>query len=174
MKRQITMIGTSAMAVLVVAFSASVVARDLGAGPVRPIASTHRPPLASDSADALAALTKFHAALAAGDTAAALLVLAPDVTILEGGEIQSRAEYAAHHLMADIEYARAVHSVYTPTHVVVQGDVAWIASTSASEGTMRGRTVNSVGAELAVLSHGTAGWQLRSVHWSSHARRRGE
>ena len=73
--------------------------------------------------------------------------------------------------MGDIEYARAVRSQHTPVQVVVHGDVAWVASGSTSQGEFRGRAVNSVGAELAVLSRGPTGWMIRSVHWSGHARR---
>ena len=158
---------------IVLVLSGTLVVRSLAAHPITP---GTRPGAArtSDSTDALAALSRFHTALAAGDSAAALALLATDVTILEGGEIQNRSDYAAHHLMADIAYARAVHSTYTPGRVVVSGDVAWITSTSVSQGEMHGRVMNSIGAELGVLSRGTAGWQLRSIHWSSHARRRGE
>lgn len=124
-----------------------------------------------DSANVVAALARFHAALSAGDSTGALAVLAADVSILESGEYQNRAEYASHHLMGDIEFARAVHSQYTPVQVVVRGDVAWVASGSTTQGEFRGRPVNSVGAELAVLSRGPAGWQIRSIHWSAHARR---
>ena len=63
-----------------------------------------------DSTAILATVTAFHAALAAGDSAAALALLAPDAVVLESGEVETRAEYAAHHLAADIEFSRAVPS----------------------------------------------------------------
>ena len=128
---------------------------------------------ASDSAEVVATIERFHSALSSGDSAAALRLLAPDVTIVEGGAVERLADYAAHHLMADIEFAKSVRSQYTPVQVVVSGDVAWVTSTSIAQGEARGRTVNSQGAELIVLTRASNGWRIRSVHWSSRARRAG-
>ena len=124
-----------------------------------------------DSVAVVATLARFHDALSAGDSSGALALLAEDVSILESGDYQNRAAYASHHLMGDIEFARAVRSQHTPLQVVVRGDVAWVASGSTTQGEFRGRAVNSVGAELAVLSRGPGGWIIRSIHWSGHARR---
>ena len=66
-------------------------------------------------------MTAFHAALAAGDSAAALALLAPDAVVLESGEVETRAEYAAHHLAADIEFSRAVPSQRVVTLVASRG-----------------------------------------------------
>lgn len=126
---------------------------------------------ASDSSDAVATVAKYHAALAAGDSAGALALLTSDALIVESGSVESRAEYRAHHLAADIEFARAVPSTRTLTRVTVQGDVAWVVSTSVTQGQANGRAVNSTGAELAVLRRVGAGWQISAVHWSSRSRR---
>lgn len=128
---------------------------------------------ASDSADVVATAEKFHAALAAGDSMAALALLAQDALILEGGAIETRGDYRAHHLLADIEFARAVRTDRSITRAVVQGDAAWIVATSTTQGTMNGRQINSVGAELMVLRRVGAGWQITTVHWSSRNRRAG-
>ena len=139
----------------------------------RPVHETntaaYRP--ASDSADVVATVERFHAALASGDSAGALRLLAADVTILEGGAVERLADYTAHHLMADIEFARSVRSQHTLVHVVVRGDVAWVTSTSVGQGEARGRAINSQGAELMVLTRATNGWLIRAIHWSSRARR---
>src|SRR5215211_6274960 len=66
------------------------------------------PSVVTDSADVVAAVMKYHAALASGDSAAALTLLTDDVTVLESGSVESRADYRAHHLPADIEFARTV------------------------------------------------------------------
>lgn len=125
----------------------------------------------SDSADAAATVEQFHAALAAGDSAAALALLAPDVMILESGGIQTRDEYRSHHLPADIAFAQAVPSQRGPTRVTVQGSSAWAVGSSTTQGTYRDRPVNSAGAELMVLSRGADGWKIRAIHWSSRTRR---
>ena len=78
----------------------------LAAAGARAQAPTHHP---ADSAAVAATVQRFHAALAAADSAGAMALLAPEVVILESGDSESRAEYRAHHLAADIEFARAVH-----------------------------------------------------------------
>ncbi|CAN5141136.1 hypothetical protein BH09GEM1_BH09GEM1_19770 [soil metagenome] len=125
----------------------------------------------SDSADVAATVARFHAALAAGDSAAALSLLAPDALIVESGDVQTRAEYRAHHLPADIAFAAAVPSTRRVVDVTVRGDVAWVTATSVTQGDWRGRPINSAGAELTVLSRTKDGWLIQAVHWSSHARR---
>jgi hypothetical protein len=91
--------------------------------------------------------------------------------VLESGGIESRAEYRAHHLAGDIEFAKVVKSVDGPLHVTVAGNAAWTASTSTTQGTFNGRTINSAGAESMVLTKGSDGWKIRAIHWSSRARR---
>lgn len=125
----------------------------------------------SDSTDVASAVRAYHTALAAGDSLAALGLLAPDAVILESGGMESRAEYRSHHLAADIEFARAVPSVRGEIAVTVAGDVAWASSTSTTEGMMGDRKINAMGAELMVLSRTPEGWRIRAIHWSSRNRR---
>jgi ketosteroid isomerase-like protein len=124
----------------------------------------------SDSADVLEAVRRYHSALATGDSATALSLLAPDAVILESGGVEAREEYRSHHLPADIDFARAVPSERANSRVTVRGDVAWVSSTSTSRGEFRGRPINSRGAELMVLSREANGWKIRAIHWSSRNR----
>jgi ketosteroid isomerase-like protein len=133
-------------------------------------AAVQRAPTASDSADVARAVERFHEALASGDSAAALALLAPGATVLESGGEETVAEYRAHHLPADIEYARAVSGERGPMRVTVRGDVAWASSTSRSRGTFKGRPVDSAGAELMVLTRAADGWRIAAIHWSSRRR----
>jgi phosphoglycerate dehydrogenase-like enzyme len=50
----------------------------------------------SDSAAVASVIERFHAALAAGDSTAALALLAPDVTVLESGGLETLEEYRSH------------------------------------------------------------------------------
>ena len=129
------------------------------------------PSQGSDSAAAIAVVQRFHGALAGGDSLGALALMTDDAIVLESGGVETRAEYRAHHLPADIEFARAVPSERTVRRVSVRGDVAWVSSTSSARGTFRGRQMNSDGAELAILVRTPAGWRISAVHWSSRARR---
>ena len=124
----------------------------------------------SDSLAVARAVERFHAALAAGDSAAALALLAPDVVILESGGSENLEQFRSHHLPADIEFARAVKTERGPLRVVIRGDVAWASSTSTAAGQFRGRQVNSMGAELALLVRTSDGWRIHAVHWSSRSR----
>jgi ketosteroid isomerase-like protein len=133
----------------------------------------HHPVSVSDSADAVAVLHRFHAALEKGDSTAALALLLPDVTILESGGIETLAQYRSHHLGADIAFAKAVPSKRTVVSVNVAGGAAWVASTSISQGESGGRAVNSAGAELIVLRKVGADWKISAIHWSSRRRSTG-
>ena len=125
---------------------------------------------AVDSTAVTNVVHQFHEALARGDSAAALAVLADDVTVLESGTVETRAEYQTLHLPADIRFAQAVASKQEAFRVVVAGDIAWTTSTSETIGTFEGRPINSVGAELTVLSRTATGWHIRAIHWSSRRR----
>jgi ketosteroid isomerase-like protein len=114
---------------------------------------------------------RYHRALAAADSGAALALLADDAVIQESGDEESRAQYRSHHLAADIEFARAVRSQRGPVRVRVRGDVAWATSTSTAQGEFRGRAVNSAGAEMMVLTRERGGWRIAAIHWSSRTRR---
>jgi ketosteroid isomerase-like protein len=134
-----------------------------------------RPGAAQTAADSAAtAVRLFHEALARGDSVAALALLAPDAMILESGGLESREEYRSHHLPADIASARAVPTTGASRQVRLAGEVAWVASTSRTAGTFRGRPVDSQNAELVVLSRDAAGWRIRAIHWSSRSRRVGD
>ena len=143
------------------------------AAPTRPAASqVSGPPAQSDSAGAVAAVGQLRAALARGDSAAVIAMLAPEAIVLESGSVESRSEYRSHHLPADIEYARAIPGEHKLVQAVVHGDVAWVSSTSVTQGKIKERAVNSAGAELIVLSRRDrqSPWQVRAIHWSSRRR----
>lgn len=124
-----------------------------------------------DSVAVARTVAAFHEALTRGDSAAALALLAADAVILESGSLETRAEYRSHHLPADIEFARAVPAVRGPLAVTISGETAWVTATSETRGTFKERQVNSVGAELMVLSKSVAGWRIRAIHWSARTRR---
>jgi hypothetical protein len=99
-----------------------------------------------------------------------LRLLAPDVLIFEGGDMETRDEYRGHHLGADIEFLRAVRSTHSLRRVDTRGDAAWVGSTSKVRGTFRGRALDLAGAELVVLRRSGGDWTIAAVHWSSRER----
>jgi ketosteroid isomerase-like protein len=122
-----------------------------------------------DSAAVAQVVERFHAALEAGDSVAALRLLKDDGIILESGAVETKQEYRAHHLPGDIAFARAVRREAGPIRVVVRDDVAWATSTSTMRGTYRDRPVNSQSVELMVLERTSAGWRIAAIHWSSRS-----
>ena len=125
----------------------------------------------SDPSEVVAVVQRFDSLMAAGDSAGILTLLADDAVILEAGGLETGAKIRSHHLPADISFARSVKSMQGPILVRVQGDVAWASSTTTMEGETRGRVINSVSAELMVLSRESGAWRIRAIHWSSRARR---
>ncbi len=125
---------------------------------------------APDSTAIAAMAAAFHAALAAGDSTSALALLSDDAVVLESGELETRAQYAAHHLAADIEFAQALGGERTVTGVRQVGDAAWLWAVSSVRGTWRGREVDSLGTELLVLAKEGEDWRIRAIHWSSRKR----
>jgi ketosteroid isomerase-like protein len=121
----------------------------------------------ADSAAVASVIDQFHDALVRGDSARALALLSPDARILEGGGIETVAEYASHHLPADMAFAGAVDRERASLQVVVRGDVAWAMSTSRARGRYRDRDIDSRGAELVVLSRREGAWRIEAIHWSS-------
>ena len=123
---------------------------------------------ADETQNVVSTVEAFHSALQRGDGAAAMKLLAPDAVILEGGGIETRAEYESHHLAADMEFAKAVPSTRSNVRVQVNGDTSWLTSASRTEGTFKDRPISSRGAELMVLAKTSDGWRIRAIHWSSH------
>ena len=121
----------------------------------------------TDASAVAATVQSFHAALSSGNAEGAASLLAPDAVVLEGGEKETREEYIGHHLLEDIKFAKAVPSTRGQPEVTVAGDVAWVSSTSVTQGTYQSKALNLIGAELIVLTRTASGWQIRAIHWSS-------
>ena len=117
---------------------------------------------ASDTVDA------FHTALAAGDTKQALVLLADDVLIYEGGGAEtSKAEYAAHHLEADMAFLKGVKQSVSARTAQASGDVAWVTSQGETTGTYKDKTIDSASTETIVLRRNNEQWKIVHIHWSS-------
>ena len=127
-------------------------------------------PAPSDSAQVATLVGDFHAALEQGDSTQALALLAADVMILESGSMETLADYRAHHLPADIAFARAVKAKRAPRTVTVSGDVAYSTATSATAGTYKDKPVDALGAELIVARKVNGSWKIAAIHWSSRKR----
>lgn len=109
----------------------------------------------------------YHAALAAGDSAAALQLLHPDVVIFEGGHAETRDEYRSGHLRSDMAFASATQRSVTSESAMAWGDEALYIAESRTTGRWRDRDIDSRGTETMVLLRSADGWRIRHIHWSS-------
>lgn len=125
----------------------------------------------ADREAVVAVIDAFHAALASGDSTAALALLADDVTILESGGVETKAQYRSGHLRGDMAFARAVPRERGPIQIRVVDDVAWAWSTSTTRGRKGERDIDAQGAELMVLQRMGDDWRIKAIHWSSRPRR---
>lgn len=136
------------------------------------ISSCRRPfPVAADRSSIASTIESFDKALASGDRATAMSLLADDAQILENGNRETREQYESGHLSEDIEFARSVTSTRGPLIVREEGLVAWTTRTSRSSGKFHGEAVAGESAELIVLTKTDDRWQIRAIHWSTHSHR---
>src|SRR5678816_571736 len=97
-----------------------------------------------------AVLESFYGAMKTGDKVAAMRVIGPDAVFVESGMLETRAQYEANHLPADIEFESQVAGKRSPWRVVFHGDAAWVIATTEYQGTFQNSPVNFVSAQLAV------------------------
>jgi ketosteroid isomerase-like protein len=111
---------------------------------------------------------EYHAAVASGNTGKALSLLSPDVQIFESGYVeQSKEEYAAHHLPADIAFAKTAKRKVLKSSERVLGDLAVVMQETDTQGMHKGAPVHVIGTETAVLEKKDDDWLVVHFHWSS-------
>jgi ketosteroid isomerase-like protein len=132
-------------------------------------ACSSAPPPPSES-EVTAVVESFYGAMKAGDRAAVMRAIAPDAVFLEGGNLETREQYEANHLPADIQFEQQVAGKRGPMRVTFEGDTAWVIATTEYEGKFDGTPVNFISAQLVVLTRETGDWLIRSAHWSSRRR----
>lgn len=120
--------------------------------------------------DVIGVLESFYGAMKSGDAAAAMRPLASDAVFVEGGRLETRAEYEMNHLPLDIQFEKQVSGKRSPWQVKFHGDTAWAIATTEFDGTFEGSPIAITSAQLAVLTRQNDVWQIRSIHWSSHRR----
>lgn len=109
-----------------------------------------------------------HEAMSAGDAKRVQDALDPKVLIMEGGNVErSRAEYAGHHLPADLKFMQALDYKLERQTGDTVGDLAWVASEARLKGTREGKPIDTVSTESLVLKKAAAGWKVVHIHWSS-------
>lgn len=119
---------------------------------------------ASEDADPVVAVSAFRRALETGDRVTALELLSPDLVVYESGDVDAtRADYAAHHLDADLAFLARAKVKVLQQSASRDGALALV--------TTRSRTATPsgdlIGTETMVLRLGAQGWRIVHIHWSS-------
>ena len=128
--------------------------------------------LSSAAGSAAAVVDRFHEALRRGETQAAAALLADDALIFEaGGAERTKAEYAAHHLLADAAFSRSVSATVTRRNGSANGALAWVATEGRTTGTYQGKPLDLDTAETMILRRTGNGWRIFHIHWSSATKR---
>ena len=123
---------------------------------------------ASQAASPTETLSAFHDALAGGDKAKALSLLAPEIAIYESGYVErSRDEYARHHLGGDMEFSKTAARRVLKQSERIDGNTAVVWEETETTGTSRGKPVHLFGTGTAVLKKEGDQWSIVHVHWSS-------
>lgn len=142
--------------------------------PARPTPSNNKAGQAAQSvapsAQAVAVVDAFHAALRSGDSRAAQSILAADVLVFEAGGVErGRQEYGALHLAADSAFARAVPAKLVRRTAHAAGDIAWVATEGRTTGIYKGKPLDRITAETMILRRIAGAWKIVHIHWSSAA-----
>jgi ketosteroid isomerase-like protein len=120
-----------------------------------------------DSESALATI-EFHHALQNGDKEIVMSLLADDLIVFEGGIVErSLAEYAAHHLDADILFLKKLQIEHLEHHVDQNGDTAISMYRMHVKGEYKGETIDSEGMETLMLRKLAGKWKIVHIHWSN-------
>jgi ketosteroid isomerase-like protein len=123
-------------------------------------------PAPPKEADVVAVVDSFYGAITAGDEKTAMGLIAPDAVFVESGKIETRAEYEANHLPADIEFESKVKASRGPLRVTFDGgNTAWVISTAEYD---EGNPEKYINTQLMVLTRDTGKWQIRTISWSSN------
>lgn len=128
---------------------------------------THGYDGAARSADPVAALDAFHEALAHGDRDTALMLLTRDVRIVEGGHVESRGEYAAGHLAADMAFLSTLTRQVQSRDVSRRDGTVRIVTLTRLTGRRDGKPVDVLSEESAVLELHDGNWRIAHLHWST-------
>ena len=123
-------------------------------------------PAPPSEADVKAVVDAFYGGVTAGNDKAVMQLIAPDAIFVESGKIETRAEYEANHLPADIEFESKVKAMRGPLRITFDGrDTAWVISTAEYD---EGNPEKYINTQLMILTHDTGDWRIRSISWSSN------
>lgn len=112
-------------------------------------------------------LSDLQTAIINNDSEQAGKILHEDVTILEGGGVETKTQYLSHHFHSDGKFLSAINREEVSQEISVEGNMAWVTSKTKMTGTYSGREIDMSSLELAVLKKENNLWKIVALHWSS-------
>jgi len=112
-------------------------------------------------------LSDLETAIVENDSEKAGAILHDDVTILEGGGMETKSQYLSHHFHSDGKFLGAINREEMSQNIKIEGNVAWVTSKTKMTGTYSGRDIDMNSLELAVLKKENGMWRVVALHWSS-------
>ena len=112
-------------------------------------------------------LNDLETAIVENDSEKAGEILHDDVTILEGGGMETKSQYLSHHFHSDGKFLSAMNREEVSQEISVEGNMAWVTSKTKMTGTYSGRDIDLSSLELAVLKKENGMWRVIALHWSS-------
>ncbi|MEP1305404.1 MAG: nuclear transport factor 2 family protein [Balneola sp.] len=112
-------------------------------------------------------LSDLETAIVENDSEKAGAILHDDVTILEGGGMETKSQYLSHHFHSDGKFLGAINREEMSQNIKIEGNVAWVTSKTKMTGTYSGRDIDLSSLELAVLKKENGMWRVVALHWSS-------
>lgn len=120
---------------------------------------------------AMVAATGFHQALREADRAAALALLAADLSVIDDGQlVRPRDAYAQQWLDADIATEAEPTRQRLGREVYTSGDIAWVISDWRAQPHSEAGELLVERAETLVLQRGVQGWVITHMHRSERRR----
>ena len=110
----------------------------------------------------------FQQALQNGHRGQAIALLAPDVRVTEGSEVQaSRAAYVEHHMNADMRFLQHARVRLLGRHVQMKGDRAVISSVRELHTEVRGKPLFLRCSETLTMDKDGSDWHIVAIRWNS-------
>lgn len=107
-------------------------------------------------------------ALKAQDQNTVKSLLDENVMVLESGHAQkSRQEYEDSHMLSDMAYLRAMDMETTNRSVSIDGDLAWVTSTTRMKGEFKDRQIDAETKELLIMRRQEGIWRISHIYWEN-------
>lgn len=123
---------------------------------------SHAPPTTP-----VATVEAFHHALVEGNSEAALALLHEQATLLEGGNLETKQEYAAGHMAGDMAFLAQVDTELLSRDEQTSAGQSVVTSQASMTGTVDGEAVDVVVTGVATLVKTDAGWLITQMSWTS-------